>query len=365
MTFGSAATGPASAAVEPGALPVPRSWAEAVRRVIAEPERITLVFQPIVDLAGGSVAGYEALARFPPERSLSTVGADDGTVDGPPDRWFAVADKLGVGAELEACVVRAVLAVRGSLPAGRFVTVNVSPHLLHQPPLTNAFAAAGSLAGVVIELTEHLPVDDLQRLDEVLSRLRAAGAAIALDDAGSGYSGLQQLALVRPDIVKLDRSLVEFADRDEAKLALAELLGIYAGRLDACLLVEGVERLEELAAFLRLGVPLAQGWLFGAGTTGWSELSPAVAQQIRSLGRRARRVTTLGSLMEPAVSVDEADGAQLAAALLTTDPGLELVIIVDDLQQPVSLVRRGMRHEDGAGGMVVSGSASVPDRPRG
>lgn len=334
-----AAVVPATALPPVPALEAP--WADAIAAVLKDPSLLRMVYQPIVDLAVGCVVGYEALARFtgPPHTT--------------PDRWFAAADKLGLGAELEAVAVRRALASLDTLPPDRFLAVNVSPHLLHQPALFGALVQSGSLDRVVVELTEHLPTHDLARLTDHLDRLRAAGATIALDDAGSGYAGLQQLAVVRPQIVKLDRALVDHADRDEAKLALAELLGTYAGRLDACLLVEGVERLEELGAFIRLGVPLAQGWLFGRGTTGWTELPDDLGEHVRLLGAQARLVEAIGSLVETAATVGPGEEG-VARALLSADPGLELVVVVDGHRRPVELVRRGHRAGEQPGATTVT-----------
>ena len=124
-----------------------------------------------------------------------------------------------------------------------------------------------------------------------IARLRNAGAMIALDDAGSGYSGLQQLLALRPEIVKLDRGLVTGVDTDEAKLALVRMLGEVAGQLDAWVLAEGVETEGEFAAFARLGVPLAQGWLFGRPAAPWVDLSEE--------GRAALRVGAGGLHRQP------------------------------------------------------------------
>ena len=352
-------------ALLPVALPVPRpapdlparptappeGWAAALDAVLADPDRPALVFQPIVDLRRGTVAGYEALSRF---------GAD---VACGPDRWFAAADELGLGARLEAKVVRAVLAARADLPAGRFLTVNVSPHLLTEPELADVLLAEPRLDRLVLELTEHVAVEDSQRLAVLLDRFRDAGAAIALDDAGSGYSGLQQLALFRPQYVKLDRALVDHADRDEAKLALAELLGDYAGRLDAWLLVEGVERAEELEAFVRLGVPLAQGYLLARPGPGLAELDPALGDRLRAMTARASRREEVGGLVETVPTVPAAaltapaadPGGQLAGAraLLAADPGLDLLVAVDERGRPTALVRRALRGADPDDGLQV------------
>jgi len=326
--------------VRPSAVP-DGGWAAALQAVLADPARPRLVFQPIVDLRRGVIAGYEALSRF------------DGPAGLGPDRWFAMADELGVGARLEARVVGAALVARRGLPAHCFLTVNVSPHLLTDPALTDVLLAERDLSGMVLELTEHVAVEDTGSLLQLLDQLRTRGAAIALDDAGSGYSGLQQLALIRPDFVKLDRALVDHADRDEAKLALAELLGAYAGRLDAWLLVEGIERLEELEAFVRLGVPLAQGYLLAEPGPGWPDLDPGVAQTLQAMSARASQVHSVASLVEAVPTVEAGAGPAgalvAAGAVLAADPGRDVVVVVDEQGAPVHLVRAGLRDGDRSG----------------
>jgi len=255
------------------------------RPLLADPDDLTLVFQPIVDLAGATVAGYEALARFP-----GSAG---------PDVWFAAAAEAGVAAELEALAVHKALAAVDGLPPDTFLTVNVSPHLLGSAPVQNALATRAALHRVVVELTEHTPVHDLAALRRQTEELRARGALIALDDAGSGYSGLQQLAVLRPQVVKLDRALVSDADTDPVRVALAEMLGEFAGRIDAWLLAEGIETAAELAAFVRLGVPLAQGWLLGRPSPDFAPLSTEAAELVRVQVTRARLTDNVASLMRP------------------------------------------------------------------
>src|SRR3954453_3953784 len=255
------------------------------RPLLADPEDLNLVFQPIVDLAAATVAGYEALARFP--------GAAG------PDVWFAAAPEAGVAAELEALAIHKALAAVPSLPPDTFLTVNVSPHLLGSAPVQAALATRDDLRRVVVELTEHTPVHDLAALRRQTDELRRRGALIALDDAGSGYSGLQQLAALRPQIVKLDRALVSDADTDPVRVALAEMLGEFAGRIDAWLLAEGIETTAELAAFARLGVPLAQGWLLGRPGPGSAARAPETATRVRAQLARARLVDSVASLLRP------------------------------------------------------------------
>ncbi|MCA1713006.1 MAG: EAL domain-containing protein [Actinobacteria bacterium] len=274
-------------------VPAPRrdpeqAWESALAAVRADEQQPRIVFQPIVDLRRGVVAGYEALARFPAILAPA-----------PPDVWFAAAGARGWGAALEARVVRQVLSRRDTLPPNCFLSLNVSPHLLAEPEMREAFASVADLSRIVVELTEHVRVEDVDGVQAELRSLRERGALIALDDAGTGYSGLAQIATFRPQVVKLDRSLVDHVDDDEVKIALAELLGTWVGRLDAWLLAEGVERAEEVRALCRLGVPLAQGWFFGAGTSAWSDLDAGVGAWLRGLSSAAKDDTSVRSLIEP------------------------------------------------------------------
>lgn len=266
--------------------PDEHEWRGWVQAALNDDALLTLVFQPIVSLADGVIVGYEALSRFTPLPGIT------------PDLWFAAADRQGLGAELEAVVVRRCLAMLPSLPANCFLTVNVSPHLLTEPALAETLLAAGPLAPLVIELTEHQGISDLTTLQDLTARLAGAGALLALDDAGSGYSGLQQMADLRPNLIKMDRALVSDIAQHEAKLALAEMLGEYAGRIDAWLLAEGVETWAELDAFQRLGVPLGQGYLLGRPGPPWVQLEPGLATRLRSGAARVRLVESVASLVE-------------------------------------------------------------------
>ncbi len=261
-------------------------WSRRVDEVFSDPTRLELVFQPVVALQEGVVVGYEALSRFAGPRELT------------PDLWFAAADRQGRGAELEVLVVERCLALRHSLPPDCFLTVNVSPHLLTDSALADVLLAAGDLRPLVLELTEHQAVSDLRPLVALRDRLADRGALLALDDAGSGYSGLQQLTQFRPHLIKLDRALVDGIDGDEVKLALAELLGEFGGRIDAWLLAEGIETWGELDAFQRLRVPLGQGYLLGRPAPPWSRLDEDTAARLRLGAARAQLVEHVVSLVE-------------------------------------------------------------------
>ena len=279
------------------------------RPLLADPDDLTLVFQPIVDLAAATVAGYQALARFP-----GTAGADV---------WFAAATGAGLAAELESLAIHKALDVVPDLPAGTFLTVDVSPHLLGSAPVQDALATRPDLRRVVVALTGRLPVDDLAALRDQCDELRARGALVALDDAGSGYSWLTAL---RPRVVRVDRALV--SDADPARVALAEMLVGFAGRIDARLLADRLETPAELAAVARLGVPLAQGWLLGRPTPTFQPLAPDVIALVRSQVARARLADSVAGLLRPVRQTE--DAGELPPAVLVGRLGEPVALVLAD-----------------------------------
>ena len=217
-----------------------------IRRVLDE-DRLTPVFQPILDLRTGHVIGAEALTRFGTEPSR------------PPDEWFAEADDVGLGPELELAAARKALARLRELPDGTFLSVNVAPETATQPALLSLLDGAAA-DRVVLELTEHSRIDDYERLVAALGALHARGVRIAVDDAGAGYAGLQHVLSLRPDILKLDRALTRGIDADPARRALATGMVAFASELDASLIAEGIETASELGTLQALDVPSGQGF---------------------------------------------------------------------------------------------------------
>jgi EAL domain-containing protein (putative c-di-GMP-specific phosphodiesterase class I) len=115
----------------------------------------------------------------------------------------------------------------------------------------------------VIELTEHATVPDYGILHAHLTPLRAAGVRIALDDAGAGYSGLQRIIQLSPDIIKLDMSLTRAVDSDPARRALSSAMVFYARETGSRIVAEGIETEAELATLKLLGATFGQGYLLG------------------------------------------------------------------------------------------------------
>jgi len=207
-----------------------------------------IVYQPIVEVATREVVGYEALSRF-----------DDGT---PPDQWFAQAAAVGLGVELELSAVSNALECLASLPEAAYLSINVSPDGLYDPRLA-ALVAGASSGRIVVELTEHMPLADYARCRGMVSSLRETGARLAVDDAGAGYSSLRHIVDLGPDIIKLDQSLVRSVHLAPARRSVMSAFVSFARDLQAMLVAEGVEELDEEHILKQWGLGFAQGWLYG------------------------------------------------------------------------------------------------------
>jgi EAL domain-containing protein (putative c-di-GMP-specific phosphodiesterase class I) len=207
-----------------------------------------VVLQPIVDLGSGRRIGAEALSRFPQEWGKA------------PDLCFADAHSVGQGHELE------VLALRGAADhlahVDGYVAMNVSPATLLTPPCRQLLAGL-PLDRVVLELSEHDQVEDYDALLATLAPLRARGMRLAIDDVGAGFSSLRHIVLTAPDVLKLDRSIVDGVAADPVLRTLVRSMVDFGHGCNARIVAEGVETAEDAHALLELGVDCGQGWHFG------------------------------------------------------------------------------------------------------
>jgi EAL domain-containing protein (putative c-di-GMP-specific phosphodiesterase class I) len=308
------------------------SWEEALAAACAG-KGIRSVYQPIVDVERGTTVGFEALTRF------------DSPLEATPDRWFHEAHRRGCGERLEGVTLASALAARGDLPPGTFLTVNVGPSALASEAVNRVLLDQGDLDGVVLELTEHEHIDDYERLAVLLDRHRSRGAAIAIDDAGAGYSGLQHIVAIRPSLLKLDRSLVCDVHQDDVKRALIEMLLTFARHIGATLLAEGIETAEELATLRSIGVPLVQGFFFALPGAPWPALRDEVRAEYKTKPSRSG-ATTVRRLL---------DIAPWASSSATGTPVHELTVVVGEHRSPIGFL------DPSRPGVVVDATSVSPD----
>jgi EAL domain-containing protein (putative c-di-GMP-specific phosphodiesterase class I) len=208
-----------------------------------------MVFQPVFELQGGDRVAVEALARFPGPPLQS------------PSRWFDRAEQLTLLVELELACVRSALECLGQLPDGVRLSINVSPRTAITAELAGLVSPVGGR--IILELTEHAPVDDYAPLKESVERLRQSGVCIAVDDVGAGFASLRHVVRLTPDIVKLDLSLTRELETDSTSRALASALVTFCRRIGATVVAEGIESLAVLTLLRGLGVRQGQGYYLG------------------------------------------------------------------------------------------------------
>jgi len=220
-----------------------------IRRSLGRAPARTLL-QPVVHLGTAQTAGYEALS------DLSTRDLEGA------DSWFRDAAVLGLGEEFELVLLTLALEELRSLPDGVYLSVNVSPRTVLSAHLA-ALLDEVDTARLVLELTEHMPVDDYASLNVALDELRRRGIRIAVDDAGAGFSSLNHILLIRPEIVKLDVSLIREVDTDVARRSLVSGLCHFTAEIGADCVAEGVETDGQARTLRELGVTYGQGWHLG------------------------------------------------------------------------------------------------------
>lgn len=223
--------------------------------------------QPIVSLETGQPVGVECLSRFP---DLTKRG---------PDAWFEDAELVGLGKELEITAVRCALDTFGHIPEGMYATVNVSPQTVASGALRELLETAEA-KNLVIEITEHCQVTDFDELAREISALKAF-AKIAIDDVGTGYSGLRHIVDLQPDILKMDMVLTRGIEADPARKAMTAALVQLARDIGCTLVAEGIETEHEARVMKKLGVDCGQGYLY-------SRPLPVVAAQQFLMGQETQ-----------------------------------------------------------------------------
>lgn len=214
-------------------------------------QAIYMVYQPIVSWSRKQAYGYEALVRST-EKSLPHPGA-----------LFEAAERLDRTSDLGSEIRARCGAPWHGLTSDYHLFVNLhSQDLLDETLYEENAPLAPFASRVVLELTERAALDDVSDIGSRIARLRTLGYRIAVDDIGAGYSGLNSLATVQPDFVKLDISLVRGLDKDAVRRRLVQLLTQLCNDLKISVVAEGVETVAERDALIDLGIDLLQGYLF-------------------------------------------------------------------------------------------------------
>jgi len=216
-------------------------------------ESMWMAYQPIVAISSQSTVGYESLLRSN-ENALPHPGA-----------ILAAAERLGrlqeVGRSVRRIAPMPIAALANDPPLLLFI--NLHSNDLNDDQLFSPSATLASIASrVVLEVTERASLDEVRDARAKVARLREMGFRVAVDDLGAGYAGLTSFALLEPEFVKLDMSLVRDVHRSAVKQKLVRSMTALCRDMGITVVAEGIETIEERQAIVDLGCDLLQGYLF-------------------------------------------------------------------------------------------------------
>ncbi len=234
-------------------------------------KQLWIAYQPIIRWSTREIFAYEALVRSQEEALRD------------PESLFGAAERLGRVRHLGR-------AIRGATPAPMASTqsllfVNLTPRDLEDDDLlASGSALAGIAQGTVLEITERAPLDDIPDVRERLATLRRMGFRLALDDVGSGYSGLNSFAILEPEVVKLDMLLVRDVQESDTKQRLIHSMVSLCKELGATIIAEGVETPQELVTLIDLGCDHFQGYLFARPAPAFPVVNWEAADEVLAPG---------------------------------------------------------------------------------
>jgi EAL domain-containing protein (putative c-di-GMP-specific phosphodiesterase class I) len=219
-------------------------------RAILTGNRISTLYQPIVDLHSDRVLGFEALCRGPKGEFAS------------PDVLFRIAYEADLVVKLDAACREHALRSIGKLRADQLLFINMEPGSIFDPRLMESIPAR-RVPQIVFEITEHAAIEDFQTFRQAVQIVKQSGFKFAMDDVGSAYSGLRIISMIEPDFIKLDMELTREARHNRVKLELLKAIAGFCTEAGIPMIVEGIETKEELDTVTQLGVHLVQGYLMG------------------------------------------------------------------------------------------------------
>ncbi|MCK9861889.1 EAL domain-containing protein [Paenibacillus sp. ATY16] len=233
-------------------------------------EQLSAFYQPIIALDTRKVVGYEVLGRACKDDAVRSLG---------PffcDASVPVEDHIAVDRILREQAFRKI----GEIPQPPMLFINLKPNWMHRGVQSGEIYTLSLLdkyridpRRVVIEITEESFNGEIEELREIIDLYRSKGCLIAIDDVGSGFSGMDRIALIQPNILKIDIHMLKRSASHDGYLGTLRSLSALADQLGASLLAEGVETKQDLARAIQAGVRYVQGFLFAKAEPEFDEPS--------------------------------------------------------------------------------------------
>jgi diguanylate cyclase (GGDEF)-like protein len=255
--------------------------AEIFNRILKE-ELIVPVYQPIVSLSNGQIFGYEALSRVLDNNTSNKI------VELDIESIFRIADKMNKSWEFETlCRKKTLEQAKEIINTEKKLFINVNPNIIHDITFKEGFTKKRldkyglDSSNVVFEITERTAIIDKKTFLASINHYRKQNYVIAIDDVGTGYSGLNVINDIKPDIMKLDKYLIRDIDKDTTKQHLCKAMVDFGNNAGIKVIAEGIETEEELRTLIKLNVGLGQGYFIGIPNKEFTEIEPRKADIIR------------------------------------------------------------------------------------
>jgi len=231
------------------------------------------------------VFGYEALSRI-----------SNNYLEIRIDNLFSLADKMNKSWELETLCRKKALKNARSMDMQKKLFLNVNPNIIHDAEFRNGFTKSRlekyglNYHNIIFEITERSAIIDPNAFFKTINHYKEQHFSIAIDDVGSGYSGLNTINEIRPDILKLDMNLTRNIDKDEIKQHLCKAMVDFGKNSGIKIIVEGIETKEELQTLINLDVELGQGFFLCTPQESFEDLSLEKIKMIERFQREKHKI---------------------------------------------------------------------------
>jgi diguanylate cyclase (GGDEF)-like protein len=300
------------------------------------------VYQPIVSLSSGEILGWEALTRGPENSYFSN-----------PDVIFSFAEEIELLCTTEMVCRETAINNFGKLGPEQKLFLNVNPRTMTDPNFVKGETLKKleeyglTPQNIVFEITEQHSIKNYYLFKKTVEHYRNQGYQVAADDVGAGFSGLQSIAEIRPDFIKVDMSLIRDIHINPVKEAVVESLITLAEKINSQVIAEGIESQNELNTLLSLGVHFGQGFYlarpaFPKQTVNKTLISYIKRQKNKDLNGNWRQPLSIGDIAVPAVIIHEDTSvAEVKEKLDMLSQPIGGVVVVRK-ERPIGLV---MRHK--------------------
>lgn len=245
-------------------------------------KNVTVLFQPVISLAKGEIIGYESLGRGPKGTALHS-----------PVNLIKIAEQENKLLELELLFLSDALEKAKKLQNKKLLFLNLDTKIIKDVNFIKRFnkltECGISPKSVVLEITERTAVDDYKQFKRALKNYTDQGYMIAIDDVGSGYSGLKTINEIRPHFLKIDIALIQNIDKDQFKQSLVKFLVDFSQNTNIRLIAEGIETPDELKTLIRLGVEAGQGYFLQKPDPLFTSLAESTKTFIECFNKKSKQ----------------------------------------------------------------------------